>query len=89
MKRTTKLLSTKDKQKGVARPAAKPVSAMFYNFKGGSTKTTTCCHLACMLALRGKKVVLIDAAMQCNLTGALAVNCSQQIWIRLAKQLIN
>ena len=77
MKHATKPSSTKDKQKGVASFAAKPVSVMFYNFKGGSTKTTTCCHLACMLALRGKKVVLVDADMQCNLTGALAVTYSQ------------
>ncbi len=42
--------------------------AMF-NHKGGVSKTTTTLHLAWMLASRGKKVLMVDADPQCNLTG--------------------
>lgn len=44
------------------------VIAMFNN-KGGVSKTTTCFNLAWMLAERGKKVIMVDADPQCNLTG--------------------
>ena len=42
--------------------------AMF-NHKGGVSKTTTTLHLAWMLASRGKRVLMVDADPQCNLTG--------------------
>jgi len=42
--------------------------AMF-NHKGGVSKTTTTFHLAWMLAEKGKRVVMVDADPQCNLTG--------------------
>ncbi|MBQ1119660.1 ParA family protein [Streptomyces sp. B15] len=44
------------------------VIAMFNN-KGGVSKTTTCFNLSWMLAERGKKVIMVDADPQCNLTG--------------------
>jgi len=44
------------------------VIALFNN-KGGVSKTTTCFNLAWMLAERGKRVVMVDADPQCNLTG--------------------
>ncbi|WP_394831690.1 AAA family ATPase [Pendulispora rubella] len=42
--------------------------AMF-NHKGGVSKTTTTLHLAWMLARKGKRVLMVDADPQCNLTG--------------------
>lgn len=44
------------------------VIAMF-NHKGGVSKTTTTFHLAWKLARLGKRVLMVDADPQCNLTG--------------------
>lgn len=44
------------------------IIAMFNN-KGGVSKTTTTFNLSWMLAERGKKVIMVDADPQCNLTG--------------------
>lgn len=40
----------------------------FANNKGGSGKSTTCANLGCGLSLLGKRVLLIDGDMQCNLS---------------------
>lgn len=40
-----------------------------FNNKGGVSKTTTCFNLGWMLAEHGKRVVMVDADPQCNLTG--------------------
>lgn len=39
-----------------------------FNHKGGVSKTTTAYHIAWMLSRMGKKVILVDADSQCNLT---------------------
>jgi cellulose biosynthesis protein BcsQ len=40
-----------------------------FNHKGGVSKTTTTFNLGWMLALKGKRVIMVDADPQCNLTG--------------------
>lgn len=39
-----------------------------FNHKGGVSKTTSTFHIGWMLASQGKKVLLVDADSQCNLT---------------------
>jgi cellulose biosynthesis protein BcsQ len=40
-----------------------------FNHKGGVGKTTLTFHLGWMLASKGKRVIMVDADPQCNLTG--------------------
>ncbi|MBD2625692.1 ParA family protein [Trichormus variabilis] len=40
-----------------------------FNHKGGVSKTTTTFNLGWMLASKGKRVIIVDADPQCNLTG--------------------
>jgi len=44
---------------------------VFFNHKGGVSKTTTTFHLGWQLAERGSKVLLVDADPQCNLTSLI------------------
>lgn len=46
-----------------------------FNHKGGVSKTTSTFHIGWKLAQMGKKVLMVDADPQCNLTGlALGIN---------------
>lgn len=46
-------------------------SIVLFNNKGGVSKTTTAFNLGWMLAEQGKRVLLVDADPQCNLTGMI------------------
>ena len=45
------------------------IQVAIFNHKGGVSKTTTTFHLGWQLASMGKRVVIVDADPQCNLTG--------------------
>ena len=46
-----------------------PTIISLFNHKGGVSKTTTAFHLGWKLASLGKKILIVDADPQCNLTG--------------------
>ncbi|WP_425254427.1 ParA family protein [Janthinobacterium sp. NFX145] len=50
-----------------------------YNHKGGVSKTTTTFNLATYLANSGKKVLMVDADPQCNLTGIALASTIQKL----------
>lgn len=47
------------------------MNIVFFNHKGGVSKTTSSFHLGWKLAQMGKKILLVDADPQCNLTGLI------------------
>lgn len=44
---------------------------VYFNHKGGVSKTTTTYNLGWMLALQGKRILVVDADPQCNLTALI------------------
>jgi chromosome partitioning protein len=71
---------------GAARPAATPAGASqprlvaVFNHKGGTGKTTTSVSLAAGLALRGKRVLLVDADAQGNVAVSLGVQAERSLY---------
>lgn len=51
-----------------------------FNHKGGVSKTTTSYNLGWMFANLGKKVLLVDADAQCNLTGIVLGNNNDDLF---------
>ncbi len=49
--------------------SSNPTIISLFNHKGGVSKTTTTFHLGWKLAQMGKRVLIVDADPQCNLTG--------------------
>jgi cellulose biosynthesis protein BcsQ len=46
---------------------------VFFNHKGGVSKTTTAFNLGWKIAEKGYKVLLVDADPQCNLTSLVGI----------------
>jgi chromosome partitioning protein len=53
---------------------------VFFNHKGGVSKTTTTFHLGWKLAQRGHRVLLVDADPQCNLSGIIMQDSFEQYY---------
>jgi len=56
-----------------------------FNHKGGVSKTTTSYNLGWKLARNGKKVILVDADPQCNLTGLVLGESFDDFYIQRPK----
>ncbi len=54
---------------------------VFFNHKGGVSKTTTTFHLGWKLAQRGNRVLLVDADPQCNLTGLIMQDAFEAYYV--------
>jgi cellulose biosynthesis protein BcsQ len=54
---------------------------IFFNHKGGVSKTTTTFNLGWKLAEKGNRVLLVDADPQCNLTGLILQDNFEEYYI--------
>ncbi|WP_217607254.1 ParA family protein [Chitinophaga sp. GbtcB8] len=54
---------------------------IFFNHKGGVSKTTTTYNIGWMLANKGHRVLLVDADPQCNLSGLILGDEFEQYYI--------
>ncbi len=63
-----------------ARPADGPRVLAVFNHKGGTGKTTTAVHVAAGLALRGAKVLLVDADGQGNVGASLGLEAERSLY---------
>lgn len=59
--------------------ASKTKIITLYNHKGGVSKTTTTFNLAHLIAEKDKKVLVVDADPQCNITELLLVNKIEEL----------
>lgn len=65
------------------------MNIVFFNHKGGVSKTTSTFHLGWKLAQKGYKILLIDADPQCNLTGLILRDDFERYYIEDATKNLN
>jgi cellulose biosynthesis protein BcsQ len=61
--------SRKSTAKKASATSSKSKKIALFNHKGGVSKTTTTFNLGWMLAMKGHRVIIVDADPQCNLSG--------------------
>ncbi|RYH28282.1 MAG: ParA family protein, partial [Alcaligenaceae bacterium] len=59
----------------------KCTKVVLYNHKGGVGKTTLTVNIASALAAAGKRVLLVDADPQCNITAYLVEEIVVNKWL--------
>ena len=62
------------------RPSGAPQVLAVFNHKGGTGKTTTAVHVAAGLAVRGARVLLVDADGQGNVAASLGLEAERSLY---------